>query len=92
MGPLELETALGVPGAATSWGAFGPLMTKYRLGVYPTMACGAGNGTAKRHPGWLASDIPGKPIFDDDPLIAGCKCLLLALKAHEFIDGEWRMK
>ena len=82
MSAAELETALGVPGATSSWDSFGPLMVLHRIGLYPTAAWGAGNGVAN-HPGWLASDTPGKPIIDRDPLIAGCRCILLKLRAHD---------
>ena len=88
MTSVELDTALGVPGASTSWGSFGPLMIKYRIGIHPTSAWGTGNGVANTKPGWIASmSNSGTVHIDTDPLLAGCKCLLLE-KSKRRWDSE----
>ena len=81
MNAAELETALGVPGAATSWDAFGPLMLEHRICLFATNAWGQGNGVANK-PGWGASALDGaKVIIDQDPLLAGCKVILMKIAA-----------
>lgn len=82
MNAAELETALGVPGAATRWDSFGPLMTLHRISLFPTVAWGIGDGTANRHPGWLATWNHAKVVIETDPMIAGCKCILLKIRAQ----------
>ena len=84
----EIEKALGVPGAASSWDSFGPLMIQYRIGLHPTSAWGTGNGVANQKPGWIASMSSGGTVhIDTDPLLAGCKCLLLE-KGKRHWDSE----
>ena len=80
MSASELESSIGATGATTSWEVFGPLMVSHRIGLYPTSAWGQGNGVANK-PGWLAADIPGKPIIDQEPLIAGCKAILSKMRS-----------
>lgn len=81
----ELEKALGVPGAATSWDSFGPLLIKHRVSIHPTSAWGSGDGVASRLPGWHASmKNLATVIIDTDPLIAGCKCLLTEMRRRRW--------
>lgn len=88
MTTAELEIALGVPLAATNWEIFGQLLVKHRISLFPTTAWGHGDGVASRHPGWLASASCGGTVhIDTDPLIAGCKCLLMELRKRKW-DAE----
>ena len=81
MSAAELEIALGVPGAASSWATFGPLMLEHRICIFPTNAWGQGNGVANK-PGWGASALDfAKVTIDQDPLHAGCKVILMKLQA-----------
>jgi len=64
------------------WNQFGPLMIKYRIALYPTIAWGSGDGVSRREPGWMASPEPGKPIVETDPLAAGCRALLLKIRSR----------
>lgn len=85
MSALELEIALGVSGAATRWDSFGHLLTEFRVSLAPTTAWGTGNGVSDKRPGWIATiENLGTVVIDTDPLIAGCKCLLMEYRKRKW--------